>query len=192
MMIRKLQSPQTFAKAQSGAVLAVSLLILVVLTIIGVASVNGSIMELFMASNTQSQIKALKNAENSLAEAQTEVIGKGEILTIVGGRLDCDTAPDGTYSTANAQCDSTGEFIDPAALNWDTDANDSIADNSGNTDNRYIIESLGLAGFTEECSIDPESIDCTTKFWIYRITTRSTDARGTVRMVQSIWNNRIN
>ena len=191
MMIRKLQSPQTFAKAQSGAVLAVSLLILVVLTIIGVASVNGSIMELFMASNTQNQIKALKNAENSEKEAQSEVIGKGkDKIKIIGGMLDCDSTSTGAYSTANAQCDfATGEFVDIKTLNWD---GDSIADNSDNPNNRYIIESLGKAGFSDECSFDIESIDCTSTFWIYRITTRSTDARGTVRMVQSIWNNRIN
>ena len=191
-MIRKLQAPKTSAKAQSGAVLAVSLLILVVLTIIGVASVNGSIMELFMASNTQNQIKALNNAENTLQEAQMEVIGKGKKLTIIGGRLDCDDTTTGAYSTANNQCDTaTGEFKDPATLNWKTQSIAAKNESDADADNRYIVESLGRAGYSDECSGDLENADCTSTFWIYRITTRSTDARGTVRMVQSIWNNRI-
>ena len=190
MMTRKKHTPPISAKAQSGAVLAVSLLILVVLTIIGVASVNGSIMELFMASNTQNQIKALNNAESTLLAAHKQVVGKGTI-GVVGGMLDCGDATNGAYSTANNQCDgATGDFIDPLALNWGTA--DSIPKIKGDTDNRYIIESLGRAGFSDECSADIENTDCTSTFWIYRITTRSTDARGTVRMVQSIWNNRIN
>ncbi len=54
---------------QHGAVLVVSLLILLVLTLIGVSSMDGSIMEEKMASNSQTAATTFQRAESSIREA---------------------------------------------------------------------------------------------------------------------------
>lgn len=54
---------------QHGAVLVISLLILLVLTLIGVSSMDGSIMEEKMASNSQIAATTFQRAESSIREA---------------------------------------------------------------------------------------------------------------------------
>ncbi len=54
---------------QHGAVLVVSLLILLVLTLIGVSSLEGSIMEEKMAANSQIATTTFQQAESSIREA---------------------------------------------------------------------------------------------------------------------------
>lgn len=51
-------------KRQSGAVLVISLVILTVLTLIGVASMSGSTLELKVASNSQQHDTAFQTAQN--------------------------------------------------------------------------------------------------------------------------------
>ncbi|MCF6256876.1 MAG: PilX N-terminal domain-containing pilus assembly protein [Gammaproteobacteria bacterium] len=54
---------------QHGAVLVISLLILLVLTLIGVSSLGGSIMEEKMAANSQIATTTFQQAESSIREA---------------------------------------------------------------------------------------------------------------------------
>jgi hypothetical protein len=58
-------------KNQNGAVLVISLLILLVLTLIGVSSLEGSAMEEKMASNSQTATNTFQKAESSIQEAFT-------------------------------------------------------------------------------------------------------------------------
>ena len=54
---------------QRGAILVVSLLILLVLTLIGISSLDGSVMEEKMASNSQTATATFQKAESSIQEA---------------------------------------------------------------------------------------------------------------------------
>jgi len=54
---------------QQGAVLFVSLMILLVLTLIGISSLNGSLMEEKMAANTQTSITVFQGAESAIKTA---------------------------------------------------------------------------------------------------------------------------
>ncbi len=54
---------------QHGAVLVISLLILLVLTLVGVSSLDGSIMEEKMASNSQIATTTFQQAESAIREA---------------------------------------------------------------------------------------------------------------------------
>jgi len=80
---------------QSGAVLVVSLVILTVLTLIGVASMSGSTLELKVASNSQQHDTAFQTAQN--------------IIEIVAS-----TSP---LNTVNFQVFQT----DPTAVNYEQD-----------------------------------------------------------------------
>jgi len=57
---------------QQGAVLIVSLLVLLVLTIIGLSSLNGSLMEEKMASNAQISTTAFQAADSAIREKYYE------------------------------------------------------------------------------------------------------------------------
>lgn len=60
---------QTMKNKQKGVVLIVSLLVLLVLTMLGISSMNGSIMEEKMAANTQTAASTFQKAESSIREA---------------------------------------------------------------------------------------------------------------------------
>ncbi|MFL1466336.1 PilX N-terminal domain-containing pilus assembly protein [Marinobacter sp. DUT-3] len=64
--------------SQRGAVLIVSLVILLVLTLIGVAGMNSSVMQERMASNAQNSNRAFQGAESS-ATALTEILMTGNL-----------------------------------------------------------------------------------------------------------------
>lgn len=53
---------------QQGAVLVVSLLVLLVLTLIGVSSLDGSVMEQKMASNAQTAATTFQKAESAIRQ----------------------------------------------------------------------------------------------------------------------------
>lgn len=54
---------------QSGAVLIVAMILLVVLTLLGVTAMNTTSLEEKMASNTQEQVRAFQAAETGLSQA---------------------------------------------------------------------------------------------------------------------------
>lgn len=57
------------ARRQSGAVLIVAMILLVVLTLLGVTAMNTSSLEEKMASNTQEQVHAFQAAETGISQA---------------------------------------------------------------------------------------------------------------------------
>jgi Tfp pilus assembly protein PilX len=56
------------AKRQQGAVLLISLLVLLVLTLIGLSSLDGSMMEEKMASNAQTATNTFQEAESAIRQ----------------------------------------------------------------------------------------------------------------------------
>ena len=58
---------------QTGAALIFSLLVLLVLTVLGLATMNTAAMELLMSGNTQFQLRAFYKAEAMLRAAETQL-----------------------------------------------------------------------------------------------------------------------
>ena len=56
-------------RRQSGAVLIVAMVILVILTLLGVTAMNTSSLEEKMASNTQEQVRTFQAAETGISQA---------------------------------------------------------------------------------------------------------------------------
>jgi type IV pilus assembly protein PilX len=149
---------------QSGAALALSLMMMAVLTLISVASMNTTLLEMLMAGNLQFQTNTLINAENTLTTA--EQAAKTETLA--------------TYTNAGGKYDITQvSERDPLAMS----SSNSITASTGNL---YMLEHAGTqtppgnsngwgnggAGTTQE---------------VIRTTAHSEGAKGTVRIVQSIY-----
>ena len=158
--------------AQQGVSLVVALVMLLVLTLIGVSSMNTAIVELKMANSMQQQTIALNNADELLIE------GEQNVETLVASAIadDFAAAGDGLYVTA--------DNIDVHNLDWNGQGLQSIPGANG----QYVIEYLGPK------QIPGESIVTGTDGRIiggavhtFRITSRSTTGRNALRLVQSIY-----
>ena len=75
-----IQSPQR----ERGAVLIVSLIMLLIVTLIAVSSMQGTVMEEKMAGNTRDRNLAFQTAESALREAETYVEGLASMGTFNG------------------------------------------------------------------------------------------------------------
>ena len=112
-----MNTPSNYKKQQHGAVLVISLLILLVLTLIGVSSLDGSVMEEKMASNSQTATKVFQKAESSIEEAfviaQQNPPGAVEIaIKNVPANTTVDRTSDGITSTSRLN-DPPGSHITP-------------------------------------------------------------------------------
>ena len=98
-------------RAQRGAVLAISLIFLVILTIIGIVGMNTSILGTMMSSSLQFQTTALGDAEVALKRAEDQV----ETITSDGVPLDLNGIQTDPYYDATG---TSAQLIDPAEWTW--------------------------------------------------------------------------
>lgn len=69
------QMPHSLRARQTGAVLFVALIFVLVLSILAVSSMQGTVLEERMAGNTQDHNRALQAAETALRDAETFIQG---------------------------------------------------------------------------------------------------------------------
>ncbi|TCK19146.1 type IV pilus assembly protein PilX [Thiogranum longum] len=152
--------------SQQGAVLAVALMILLIMTMIGISGMRGTILQERMANNTRDRNQAFQAAESSLRDAEAYV----ETIVTTG-------AFDGT---AGLFGEAQGEPDFLAATTWTDNAYSVEADNVPGSVNppRYFIKqsstitgvqgALNLSGYGDNKGIG----DVTT----FRITARGIGA----------------
>jgi len=170
---------------QSGSVLIISLIIMVVLTILGVSGMKSAVLEEKMAGNLRDSQLAFQAAEATLREAE-QFIDNNIVST-----TNFDTnGSDGLYAK------SPGKLWDQ--INWDS--NDSLefanfSSNSAiNTSPRYIIQHVA----TQINNIDELNMDNygqgtgAGRVEMFLITARATGNSGnTVVMLQSTYGKRL-
>jgi len=148
-----------------------SLVILMVLTILGIAAMNTSNLQLLMTGNAQYQTVALSQAELTIRVAETlledVIAGTGTIPA------------NGYYNVTPGNSDP----IDLESFTWDDTTSVEAAGGSN-----YIIE------YTGDKTLPPESLAwrqlqgiAGDKVYVFRITARSPASRGAMRYVQSIY-----
>jgi len=109
---------------QRGAVLMVSLVMLILVTLIGVAIMQTSTMEVVMVSNAQSRMTAMSEAENALVDGE-------------------DAGPPGAYQTAPSGAKYATEYLGPY-----TTAGASLTMGAGGAvDKRYLYRVSGRGEF---------------------------------------------
>lgn len=149
--------------AQRGAVLIVSLLILLILTVIGVSSMQSSTLEEKMASNSRDRNIGFQSAETTMREAETYIEG----LVTTGGF----TNSNGLYSAIEDEPDPY------AAATWTTTGSSRTATPPGGSAGaQYFITQSGTIEDESGCNspeIPPPPCQETT---IFRITARGRGA----------------
>ena len=153
---------------QRGIALIMSLVILLILTLLGVTSMNTSNLQLLMTSNSQYQMVALNTAEEVISTAQKTI---KDTVGIIGA-----ARPAGYFDTDVPK--------DITSFDWDgTGAANVTAKNS-----KYIIEYLqtqtlnsSSKAWLQSQGISGDNVS------VFRITARTAASRGAMRYVQSIY-----
>lgn len=156
---------------QNGAVLVVSLIMLLLMTIIGFAAMNTSVLEVLMSANTVRQTVTLSSAENSLRI--------GEVKT---DELVTSNATEGASYYYN-HYDAGTEPLDTAARSWS-----GINFNTVSGQGAYVIEYVGprdIPGCT--AAWNEYSTGC--KVHAHLVSARSGEDAGrqALRIVQSVF-----
>ena len=164
---------------QSGAVLMVSLIILLAMTLIAVSSMESAVMELKMAGTMQQQVVEMNRAEATLKLAEARI----ETIVGDGSTWDFETESDGFFPSDNTL---DLEQVDWAAVTTEVgpvNTADAVDD-----DDQYVIEYLGAKPIPgETVKMDPNGGIVGGAVHTFRNTTRSASGRGVVRIVQSIY-----
>lgn len=145
---------------QQGVVLIMSLVILLVLTLLGVAAMRSSNLQIVMSGNSQFQVEALSNAESTLNEAFIKV----ESFAAAG----LPGAVSWFYDITG------GTYQDPLTYDWATNPGFPAASGA------YYIEYAGP-------ETPPGESVGGYKVYVYRLTALSTSSRGASRTLQSVY-----
>ncbi|AZZ94361.1 pilus assembly protein [Hahella sp. KA22] len=173
-------------KKQSGAALFISLILLLVLTIIGLASMNDSVMQGKMSSAIQDSNLALHGVESAVREAESA--------------LDGMASPEGFGTTSGLYSETDKPAIYSKTL-WTDDAKsikavgDDLKTSLGlNEEPRYIIQYVGQVGGTKDRKPGIDNYGHDTgqgEVLGFRIISRSTGGSGnSLRMVESYYGKR--
>lgn len=157
---------------QEGAILAISLLFLLILTILGVTAMGTSNIELLLGSNYEAQLKTFLRSENSLTAAEKEV----------------PQIPPKKNNPAN------GVYLSPQPVHqhafWDDSNTRNLA--LGGSETRYIYRYIGTRTIRESGASASTTQSYTNTSGnqlveLYRVTARSAGHRNSVRTIQSIY-----
>lgn len=163
---------------ERGAALVVSLILLLLMTIIGVAAMNGARLEVSMAGMMQREEVALRAAERTLAAAE------GYIENLISNEPDYTVG--GNYSEEAELDVSKTDWTDIARLTK------TEVDALGEQD-AFVVQYLGIIDVPNNRSlVDESSYDSSRRISdsqvnVYRITTRSETEGKAVRIVESTY-----
>ncbi|MEI6267314.1 MAG: PilX N-terminal domain-containing pilus assembly protein [Methylococcaceae bacterium] len=159
---------------QSGAVLIISLIMLLLLTIIGASSMQTTSLEEKMAGNLRDRNLAFQAAESALNAAEASLDPPNALPTFT------DAGTGGFYSETSTIPAASAILTDSF---WTTNSKvTSTVTTLGNGISTpvYIIQQLPAACFTPPCTVMPPPP--------YRITVRATGAStNTVVILQSVY-----
>lgn len=157
---------------QDGAALVVSLIMLLLMTLMIVATSRSSILELLMATNAQNANEALQRAEDSTLR------GEQRILRDFGGIPAVDfsaVASDGLY----LDTDLVVNEVDWTALTFESEGVDA--------DQRdYIIQYIGPATVVGG-SLAVGAGSASSIRYLYRVSGHGSSSRSSARVVQTIF-----
>ncbi|KGJ88147.1 pilus assembly PilX family protein [Thalassotalea sp. ND16A] len=159
---------------QHGAVLGVSLVVLVLITLVGLSSFQSSMTQSLMSANSQFQSLAFNDAERSLVEAEEAL----EAQVLVAGAFDFNTADDGYYSA--------DEALNVFDINWDTH---TAAETGKTADDKYIIKYQGLELLPgEDESLQNNNAPIIgSSVHTFIVTSRSKNLKRAERVLQSVY-----
>lgn len=164
---------------QQGVSLLMVLILLVVMSVLGVAVLRSSAMQERMSANMRDRSLAFQGAESALRYAQDDVLGLA-----VSGWDNVGKVPTASDCTNSSICPAGATAVWRTVPNGKYDATRLAAAPE------YWIEYLGVGpGYKGSCDSVPPSIDCQSP--MYRITARSRAIGRADVMLQAVISSRI-
>jgi len=161
--------------AQRGVALIVALILLVIVTVIGLASIRSTTLQEKMASNLQDRQIALQNSEAALRVAQGLLQANSATIW-----RDCTVAATQCDNNPSAQADAAGAW---QTVPTGTAANQYTAGRNAAGQPQYVIEDMGLWN-DRRTTLGPQQTANSAQYGaapvtptahFYRITARSAD-----------------
>ena len=163
-------NPRIPRKPQQGFSFLVVLILLVVMSILGVAVLRSSAMQERMSANLRDRSLAMQAAEAALRFAQDQV------LNATGGIWD---------KKIPLPADCTASSICPTGSTATWRAGPTITTGGISTTTQFWIEYLGIGpGYKGSCDTLPPSLDCQSP--LFRVTVQSPAAGTTGRAVVTL------
>jgi type IV pilus assembly protein PilX len=168
---------------QRGVALAVSLVMLLLLSLIGLFVSRTSSLELRMAGNVAAKAVSFEHAEDARLDAEKLLISIAYGID-TGTAYDCGTLGTGYYAGggAGSNCSS----MDVAALAWN--GSDSLV-NSENSHARYAVEYRGVNEVDEpynDLQLGHQSFR-SVDFHVFRIAGHGTEASGATSIISTVF-----
>ncbi|WP_235893517.1 pilus assembly PilX family protein [Cognatilysobacter lacus] len=168
---------------ESGAALVVVLFLLLIITLLGLASMRGAILQERMAGATYGRSLAFQAAETALRTAEASIVDTRPTVPATGCLNSVCVQP----TPGAAPVWTTASF-------WGTSGNStSISTGIVDTLAAYTIEDYGLAQ-SQECAdasgtkpLDMSAPPCVAEIHVYRITSRAQTTSGAEVMLQSLF-----
>ena len=155
-----------YSKNETGVVLLISLLLLLVVALTSLGAMNTSNIESQMARNTQLQTQALAEAEIMLDTAENAV------ETLVNGLIPLDFSINDQYYLSNS--------IDPSQTDW------SSFTHYGSGANKYVVEYAGNRTIPGESS-EAGAITAGARVHLFQVSAQAATAKGSKRNIQSVY-----
>lgn len=134
--------PPSFKGQQAGAALLVALIMLLISTLIGLASIRGTTLNERMSSNMYDRSLSYQAAESALRAAEAALESNQSLgVDCTDVNIDCPPMPTNTFSTTNA----AGWEAVPASY--------LVNDNRLGSRPQYYIEKMGEVGGTDELDL---------------------------------------
>ncbi|MFA5983501.1 MAG: PilX N-terminal domain-containing pilus assembly protein [Methylococcaceae bacterium] len=167
---------------QTGAVLAVGLIMLLLMTVVGLAGTRVTGLEEKMASNSRDRNLSFQAAETALLAGEAAASNVSQTAA-------CGTYPVGFYPLQDFDCNGTQDTSQIwESVDW-TSAVQTVAYNGGalasvNSLPRYIVEDMGV----NACKVVETPCQTSNQLHSYRITARATGGtNNAVVMLQTIF-----
>jgi type IV pilus assembly protein PilX len=148
---------ESVARRQQGAVLVISLIILLVLTVLGIAAMQSTTMEEKMAGNARNRDLAFQSAEAALREGEAYI----ENLTTTTGF----SGAGGLYSEADLAPDWTSSSVWTGARTYSSGVIQGVAQQP-----KYYIKILAVVSAPRTSKVLPPNVGGTVT--IFRITAK--------------------
>jgi len=163
---------------QRGAALIVVLILLMVMTLLGLASLRGTLMEERMAANMYDRSLGFQAAEAAMREAETRLLQPGTLAAFPSAANTCNSGLCAMPVPAEGQSERAD---DPSFNGWFSAS--AVSDIAGTPE--YFVEYMGEAPGWALCDREiPRHPNCMRPR--YRITARSTgDGRANVILQSS-------
>lgn len=169
--------------SERGSTLVISLIVLIILMLLGVAAMNTSDTQFKLAGNLQFENLALNNAETAIVTAEA-LLADGSTYKHPGLILARSGSTPAFYPIGTLGSDALTTAM---TMTWDDSNSAKLGDSD--TDQRYLIETLSTGEslpIGNQCNGCRPNASCN-RVNTYRIIARGASKRGAVKFIESYY-----